>query len=140
MILARGIDQTVTHSLATTYSGRFTPRFRRVLQFLKYFASAFFSFAIGLRGKYYQNKNATAHSLVCTSGTSLAELAQTLVCNQFRADFFNGWNHTQFSGLATDFVPLEYVAGSPADPNSSFGSVQGTRAPREIQLGLKFVW
>lgn len=59
---------------------------------------------------------------------------------QFRADFFNGWNHTQFSGLATDFVPLEYTAGSPADPNSAFGSVQGTRPPREIQLGLKFVW
>ena len=70
------------------------------------------------------------------SGWAASESAKL----QFRAEFFNGWNHTQFSGLDTTFVPLEDVAGSPADPNSSFGVVNGARPPREIQLGLRLVF
>jgi hypothetical protein len=47
---------------------------------------------------------------------------------QFRAEFFNAWNHTQFSSLDTTF-------GVPG-----FGSAVATRGPREIQFGLKFLW
>jgi hypothetical protein len=47
---------------------------------------------------------------------------------QFRAEFFNVWNHTQFSGLGTTF-------GTP-----SFGRATSVSPPREIQLGLKLVW
>jgi hypothetical protein len=59
---------------------------------------------------------------------------------QLRAEFFNLWNHTQFSDLDTTFVPAEDVAGSPIDPGSSFGTITGARAPREIQFGLKLIW
>ncbi len=59
---------------------------------------------------------------------------------QFRAEFFNLWNHTQFSDLDTTFVPAEDTAGSPVDSGSSFGTITGARAPREIQFGLKVIW
>jgi hypothetical protein len=57
---------------------------------------------------------------------------------QFRAEFFNFLNHTQFSGLNTTFVPTQDVAG--AKSSSPFGSVTGVRAPREIQLAMKLVF
>ena len=47
---------------------------------------------------------------------------------QFTAQFFNVWNHTQFSGLDTSF----------GDP--SFGKLTSVRLPREVQFGLKFMW
>lgn len=47
---------------------------------------------------------------------------------QFRAEFFNVWNHTQFSGLATTFGV------------SSFGRVVSAAPPREIQFGMKLLW
>jgi hypothetical protein len=47
---------------------------------------------------------------------------------QFRAEFFNSFNHTQFSGLDTTF-------GVPG-----FGSAVATRGPRVIQFGLKFLF
>lgn len=47
---------------------------------------------------------------------------------QFRAEFFNVWNHTQFSGVGTTFGV------------GSFGKVVSVQAPREIQFGLKFLW
>ncbi len=47
---------------------------------------------------------------------------------QFRAEFFNAWNHTQFSTLDTTF-------GVPG-----FGSAIAARSPRDIQFGLKFLW
>jgi len=59
---------------------------------------------------------------------------------QFRAEFFNFLNHTQFSSINTTFVPASDVAGSPVSPSSPFGSVTGARAPREIQLALKLVF
>jgi hypothetical protein len=48
---------------------------------------------------------------------------------QFRAEFFNGWNHTQFGDASTDLVP------------GQFGRIGGLRIdPREIQFGLKLLW
>jgi Carboxypeptidase regulatory-like domain len=65
---------------------------------------------------------------------------------QFRAEFFNIWNHTQFQGdtqnggISTNasFIP---VKGSPGqftlDPSSNFGQVTSAYDPRTIQLALK---
>ena len=47
---------------------------------------------------------------------------------QFRAEFFNFFNHTQFNGYGTTFGAPGFAA-----PNS-------TRDPREIQLGIKFLF
>jgi hypothetical protein len=47
---------------------------------------------------------------------------------QFRAEFFNFLNHTQFSALDTAF-------GDPA-----FGSAVATRSPRDVQFGLKYLF
>jgi len=59
---------------------------------------------------------------------------------QFRSEFFNVFNHTQFSGINTTFVPATDVAGSQVSSSSPFGSVTGTRAPREVQLALKLIF
>jgi Carboxypeptidase regulatory-like domain/TonB dependent receptor len=62
---------------------------------------------------------------------------------QFRADFINAFNHTQFTFSPTDLTftcnagptdPTCAVAGSP------FGQFVNARLPREIQLGLKLYW
>ena len=55
---------------------------------------------------------------------------------QFRAEFFNAWNHTQFAGLFTtaQFNP----AGQQTDPN--FGAFSSSRPPRVIQFSLKAVF
>ncbi len=47
---------------------------------------------------------------------------------QFRAEFFNAFNHAQFNN------PNSRVT------NRSFGLIGGARAPRLIQLGLKFIF
>lgn len=47
---------------------------------------------------------------------------------QFRAEFFNAWNHTQFNGYFLSF-------GS-----TGFGGANSTRDPRILQFGLKFVF
>jgi len=48
---------------------------------------------------------------------------------QFRGEFFNGWNHTQFGDADTGLTP------------GTFGRISGLRTdPREIQLALKFIW
>jgi hypothetical protein len=47
---------------------------------------------------------------------------------QFRAEFFNAWNHAQL--LNPD--------GTVGDAN--FGQVTQARAAREIQCGLKLLW
>jgi hypothetical protein len=47
---------------------------------------------------------------------------------QFRAEFFNLLNHTNFVGFDTDIR------------NASFGTLNVAQAPREIQLGVKFTF
>jgi outer membrane receptor protein involved in Fe transport len=59
---------------------------------------------------------------------------------QFRTEFFNAFNHTQFASINTTFVPNQDVAGSPVSPTSPFGSVSGARDPREIQFALKLIF
>ncbi|MFN7992284.1 MAG: carboxypeptidase regulatory-like domain-containing protein [Bryobacteraceae bacterium] len=59
---------------------------------------------------------------------------------QFRGEFFNAFNHTQFSSINTTFVPGQDVAGSLVSSGSAFGSVTGAYAPREIQLALKLIF
>jgi hypothetical protein len=64
---------------------------------------------------------------------------------QFRAEFFNFLNHTQFSDVKTTFVPQTDASGNllvglPADASSGFGAVVGARAPREIQFALKLIF
>lgn len=66
---------------------------------------------------------------------------------QFRAEFFNAWNHTQWSGVnsATSFRPptaSERAAGtySPMDPaygTKLYGQVTTARGPRIIELSLR---
>jgi outer membrane receptor protein involved in Fe transport len=59
---------------------------------------------------------------------------------QFRTEFFNAFNHTQWASIDTTFVPANNVAGSPASSSSPFGSVSGARDPRQIQFALKFLF
>jgi hypothetical protein len=44
---------------------------------------------------------------------------------EFRAEFFNAWNHTEFNNVSTTFT------------NGNFGAVTSAHDPREIQLALK---
>jgi len=55
---------------------------------------------------------------------------------QFRSEFYNAFNHTQFSGLDTGarFDP----AGNQIDAN--FGAYTSARDPRRIQLSLRFMF
>jgi hypothetical protein len=50
---------------------------------------------------------------------------------QLRAEAFNVFNHTQFTGVSTVL---------PTFPNITFGLPTGTRLPREFQLGAKFLF
>lgn len=62
---------------------------------------------------------------------------------QLRADFINAFNHTQWlsdalaNGLDNTCTSSLTTCQAPGD---RFGQVIETRAPREIQLGLKFYW
>lgn len=58
---------------------------------------------------------------------------------QFRAEFFNAFNHTQWGSIDMTFVPDTVTAGS-GSTNSSFGSISGARDPREIQFALKLLF
>jgi len=51
------------------------------------------------------------------------------VATEFRAEFFNAWNHTEF------FPPDGNIADGP-----DFGRIKHVRDPREIQFGLKFAF
>ncbi len=55
---------------------------------------------------------------------------------QLRGEFYNIWNHTQFSGYNTSarFNP----AGEQI--NAAFGQLTGTRDPRKVQLSLRFMF
>ncbi len=57
---------------------------------------------------------------------------------QFRTEFFNAWNHTQFNGIVTSFQTV--APGQPSGTDGGFGAVSGARDPREIQFGLKLTF
>ena len=62
---------------------------------------------------------------------------------QFRADLINAFNHTQWladpnvAGL-DNTCNISLTTCNPS--NDTFGQILNSRAPREIQLGLKFYW
>jgi hypothetical protein len=58
---------------------------------------------------------------------------------QFRADFINAFNHTQFDPAT---IQNTCTAGADLTCTSAgrFGQLTGARAPREIQLGLRVAW
>lgn len=64
---------------------------------------------------------------------------------QFRADFINAFNHTQWladplaNGL-DNTCTASLATCNPGPPADTFGQILNTRAPNEIQLGLKFYW
>jgi hypothetical protein len=53
---------------------------------------------------------------------------------QFRGEFYNAFNHTQYSGVNTS--ARFDTAGK--QTNTQFGQVTATRSPRVIQLALTF--
>jgi hypothetical protein len=60
---------------------------------------------------------------------------------QFRADFINAFNHTQLDPNAIQHVCTVAVTATDCTASTgNFGKITGARAPREIQLGLKFFW
>jgi hypothetical protein len=60
---------------------------------------------------------------------------------QFRADFINAFNHTQLDPTAIQNVCTVAVTDATcAGSSGNFGRITGTRAPREIQLGLRLSW
>jgi hypothetical protein len=62
---------------------------------------------------------------------------------QFRADAINAFNQTQFLGNPTATALDNSCTFSLTTCNAvgdTFGQVLNTRAPREIQVGLKFYW
>ncbi len=59
---------------------------------------------------------------------------------QFRTEFFNAFNHTQFGSIDTTFVPNQDAAGSAGSTSSPFGSVSSARDPREMQFALKLLF
>jgi hypothetical protein len=62
---------------------------------------------------------------------------------QFRIDMINAFNHTQWLADASangldNTCTISLTTCNPS--NDTFGQILNTRAPREIQLGLKFYW
>jgi hypothetical protein len=55
---------------------------------------------------------------------------------QFRSEFFNAWNHTQFSGLDTG--ARFDAAGKQVNP--TFGAFTSARSPRIIQFSARVVF
>jgi hypothetical protein len=77
----------------------------------------------------------TPHSLCCgpaISDTDLVISKKTRISErwdtEFRAEFYNAWNHTQFTNPDGNFS------------DSTFGLVQKARDPRLIQFGLKILF
>jgi hypothetical protein len=56
---------------------------------------------------------------------------------QFRADFINAFNHTQWLGVDNACGVSLVTCVVPGD---TFGTITSTRNPREIQLSLKLYW
>jgi hypothetical protein len=67
---------------------------------------------------------------------------------QFRAEMFNAFNHTNFTGFNNNlqFDAVQILAGGAPNPNfgrptnGSFGTLNNAQAPREIQFGFKFTF
>jgi hypothetical protein len=60
---------------------------------------------------------------------------------QFRADFINALNHTQLDpGSIQNVCTVAVTAADCSASTGNFGKITGARAPREIQLGVKFFW
>jgi hypothetical protein len=55
---------------------------------------------------------------------------------QLRGEFYNIWNHTQFSGYNTS----ARFDASGKQINAAFGQLSGTRDPRKVQLSLRFMF
>ena len=78
----------------------------------------------------------TPHSLCCgpaISNTDLVISKKTKIGerwdSEFRAEFYNAWNHTQFANPDGNFA------------DSTFGQILNTReGPRVMQFGLKFLF
>jgi|tagenome__1003787_1003787.scaffolds.fasta_scaffold20988321_3 hypothetical protein len=71
-----------------------------------------------LRGPGRQNWNLALFKSFLFSETRGSKL-------EFRAEFFNAFNHTEFQNVSTTFT------------NGDFGAITSAHDPREIQLGLK---
>ena len=61
---------------------------------------------------------------------------------QFRAEFFNLFNHTNFTGFNTalNFQGNQNDANFGQITNGAFGTLNATQRPREIQFGFKFLF
>jgi hypothetical protein len=62
---------------------------------------------------------------------------------QFRAEFFNVWNHTQFQGNVGNGGIVNSIAFTSAGalaPNQNTGAITSAFDPRTIQLGLKLIF
>jgi hypothetical protein len=60
---------------------------------------------------------------------------------QFRADFINAFNYTQWTTVNADCSGTTDSDQTCASfPNSTLGQITAARAPREIQLSLKLYW
>ena len=60
---------------------------------------------------------------------------------QFRADFINAFNHTQWTTVNADCSGTTDSDQTCASfPNSTLGQITAARAPRGIQLSLKLYW
>ncbi|MGH9712381.1 MAG: carboxypeptidase regulatory-like domain-containing protein [Candidatus Acidiferrales bacterium] len=71
-------------------------------------------------------------------GSRAGSLADEHATLEFRAEFFNAWNHTQFNGVNTTFQTQG--AGLTSGSSGGFGQVTGARDPREIQFALKLIF
>lgn len=79
----------------------------------------------------------SARTLCCgpsISNTDISILKRTRISErfdtEFRAEFFNAWNHTQFINPDGNF----------SDLGSTFGVITNSRDPRVIQFALKFLF
>jgi hypothetical protein len=61
---------------------------------------------------------------------------------QFRADFINAFNHTQWLGVDAACSAASTVTLNRCDVGGTdtFGQITSTRLPREIQFSLKLYW
>lgn len=107
---------------------------------LEYFSAAPFSAeAIGQLGnsrrRFFHGPGLNHWDIALLKDTALTES----VTLQFRAEFFNVFNHTQFqnpNGNITSGIP-NFVNGVNTSPSSTFGLVQSAADPRIGQISLK---